>query len=909
MNTLNSVVCWLCAIFLVCHLAANAASPGAPYNLRSYDKVNPLGTDNLPYFGWYVSDPDNNEIQSAYQVLVASSLAKLNANQGDVWDSGKVLSRKQNYVYFEGKPLQAATSYYWKVRTWDKDGNIGIYSSASTYKTGLLTNADWKGAKWIKRNTTEGDDYTYFRKKIALPGKPIRSATAYIAVCHSCELYVNGRLIGKEFDNHYPQYAYYQAWDIREALSSGSENAIACLTHWYGGGQGRATGSRGLLMKIIIEYNDGTSVIVGTDGRWKEIQAEQWVTGQPQRNGEGNGRVEKIDSRKALARWNELNFDDSRWQQATEIGEHPAAPWTGVLRADLTRVIEEEIKPVSVASLERGRYVIDLGKIYPGSFKINFAGGTSGDTIKMLGGYVLNNDGTVSPKINQGTNMRYYFIHNGAESVFNPAVYLGMRYLQVDNSPNVLNAGNVRFICRHFELDQARSNFNSSNLMLNRVWELMCHSLIAGAQEGFVDTPTREKGSFLNDGCSQAVPAMSTMGDRTMNNRVLHEFLESQDQYWPDGRLNAVYPNVDGARDIPDYTQLFLIWVWDYYMQTGNIKFIQDNYQKLKKIAEYVNAYRNETTGLIHKLKGGDGQYEFGIIDWPVSMRYGYDMSVESRTVVDVYAYADFDLISKMAALTGHADDGKDYKARAASIKTAINSRLINKDGVYIDGLNHDLSQSAHVSQHANIYPLAMGIVPPANFSNVVETIKDRKMNVGMESLRWLPEALGQADEGPHLIDLYTNTEWDGWAKTVSLGGTVTWESWCANQNNDSMSHPWGAIGLLAMQQYMLGIQPLMPGHELVSIKPLDFGDKLTFVRGSLPTDKGDVGVYWNRTDNSFSITVSLPVNVTARVYVPKCSAKGSSIRVDGIEFSAKEEGNYLYVENIGSGVHTFERR
>ncbi len=902
----NFCLFWLLSVLLPFRLIA--ASPDAPYNLRSFDKTNPVGTDNAPYFGWYIADPDDNEIQSAYQVLVASSLTVLNSDNGDIWDSGKVSSRKQNYVYAEGKRLLSATRYYWKVRTWDKDGNVSPYSATSIFETGLLTNADWVGAKWLKRNTNDDDDYTYFRKKVALPGKTIQRAIVYIAACHSYELYINGRFIGKGFDNHYPQYSYYHAWDISSSLSPDSENAIACLTHWYGGGQGRATGARGLLMKVIIEYTDLTSTIIGTDGTWKQVRAEQWVSGQPQRNGEGIGRVEKIDSRQVITGWNELNFNDSGWQSATEIGEHPVAPWTGVLRADLTRVIEEEIKAASVTNLGGGKYVIDLGKIYPGSFKINFSGGTPGDTIKMYGGYVLNRDGTVSRKINQGTNMDFYFIHNGGKSVFNPYVYLGMRYLQVNNSPNVLNADNVRFICRHFELDPARSDFNSSSPMLNSVWKLMCHSLIAGAQEGFVDTPTREKGSFLSDGWSQAVPAMSTMGDRTMNLRVLREFLDSQDQYWPDGRLNAVYPNVDGARDIPDYTQSYLVWVWDYYMQTGNTEFLKTNYSRLKKIANYVYAYRDDTTGLIHRLKGGNGLYEFGIIDWPVSMRYGYDMSVESRTVVDVYAYADFDIISKIAEIIGNDTDRDNYQSKANAIKTAINSRLINNDGVYIDGLNHDQSQSKHISQAANICPLAMGIVPSTNIKPVVEEIKNRKMNVGMICLRWLPEALGQADQGAHLVDLYTNTEWDGWAKTILLGGTVTWESWCANLNNDSMSHPWGAVGLLAMQQYMLGIQPLNPQHELIKVKPLDFGDRLSFVRGVLPTDKGDISVAWNKDRSHFSMTITIPDNITAKVYIPRLGSNGVLINVDGVEVQGKEDGNYLCLENIGSGVHTFER-
>jgi alpha-L-rhamnosidase len=910
-KTLKSLLHLVTIVFLtsITTLAAKATAPNAPSNLRCSDKSNPIGTDAKPYFGWMVTDPDNNEIQSAYQVLVSSTISGLNNDHGDIWDSEKTPSRLQNYIALQGQPLQSATRYYWKVRTWDKDGNVSPYSSPAFFETGLLSNSDWAGAKWIRRNTTDGDDYTYFRKKLsAFPHKTIQRAVIYIAACHSYELYINGKFIAKGFDNHYPAYSYYNAWDVSEALAGGSENVIACLTHWYGGGQGRATGARGLLLKAIVDFTDGTKATFGTDSSWRQIQAPQWVPGQRQRNSEGIGRVEKFDSRKIIDHWNGTDFDDSSWKYATEIGSHPVAPWTGTLRPDLTRVIENEIKPASVVDLGGGRYVIDLGKIFAGSFKISFRGGHAGDTIRMYGGFALNADGTVSKKLNQETNLNFYFIHNGAHSVFNPYVYLGLRYLQVENAPNALTAGDVSFVCRHFELDSSHSSFQSSNAMLNNVWDLMIQSLMVGAQEGFVDTPTREKGSFLGDGWSQAVPALSTMYDRVMNLRVLNEFLDSQHQYWPDGRLNAVYPNVDGARDIPDYTQSFLVWVWDYYMQTGNIDFLKANYEKLKKVADYVDCYKNKTTGLIQKLEGGSGPYLYGIIDWPVGMRYGYDMSATSRTVINAYAYADFDILSKIAETIGKKTDTGIYQSKADSIKKAMNALLINPQGVYIDGLNDDRTPSSHVSQHANIFPLAFNMVPAANRASVIAEIKKREMNVGMICLRWLPEALGQANQGPHLFDLYTNTSWDGWAKTIALGGTVTWESWDANVTNESMSHPWGAVGLLAMQNYMLGIQSLKPQNEFVQIKPLDFGDRLSYVRGSYATDQGDILVHWVKNSNSFSLEVTIPVNIIAKVYVPRLGAETTSIRVDGVVTNGQVDGDYLYLENIGSGKHTFER-
>lgn len=884
-------------------------SAQAPTNLRAFDRQNPLGTGEVPYFGWHVNDRDNYEIQTAYQILVASNRASLEKGEADMWNSGKVLSGNQNYVYFEGAKLKPSTRYYWKVRTWDKDGNASSFSEVAWFETGLFSSNDWSGAAWIRGSENSGDDFTYFRKMVSLPGKTIQSATLFISACHSYDFYVNGKLAGKGFNHHYPQYSYYQAWDITDMLSSGAENIFACLTHWYGGGQGRAAGESGLLVKAVIRYTDSTESVIVSNNSWKQAQAEQWVTGQKQRNGEGIGRIEAIDSRLMTGDWNLIRYDDSGWEAAHEKGIHPVSPWTGTLNPDLARLIEQEIKPVSVKRSESGKYIIDLGKIYAGSFKINFKNGGQGDTIKMYGGFVLDSDGTVSKKLNQQTNMDFVFIHNGESAVFQPYVYLGMRYLQIENWSGELSMHDISFVSRHYEMEPQRSEFFSSVPMLNSVWNLMQHSLVVGSQEGFVDTPTREKGAFLGDSWSQSVPALSVMYDRIMSLRSLNEFLTSQDQYWPDGRLNAVYPNADGARDIPDYTQSFLVWVWDYYLQTGNLEFLKTNYLRLKKIADYMYRYRNDTTGLIHRLEGGNGPYKYGIIDWPAGMRYGYDMDVDSRTVINAYAYAGFDILSKIADVTGNNSDAKAFRAKATDMEKAVNSRLINKGGVYTDGIYADGRQSDHVSQHANIMPVALGIVPESNRNMVVSEIKNQKMSVGMVCLRWLPDALGNAGEGAHLVELYTNPEWDGWAKTIKQGGTVTWESWDAPMKNESLSHPWGAVGLLGIQKYMLGIEPLKPQHEYIRVKPLDFQGKLQSVNGIYPTDRGNIVLNWNDSKKGFILTITIPVNITARVYVPRLDKKGSTIVFNGRKVNGSVEGDYLFLDHIGSGTHIFERK
>lgn len=63
-------------------------------------------------FSWIVNDTDRNEIQSAYEIVVSDAI-----NEEELWDSGKVSSSKQAYIKYNGKALQEAHAYRWKVKT------------------------------------------------------------------------------------------------------------------------------------------------------------------------------------------------------------------------------------------------------------------------------------------------------------------------------------------------------------------------------------------------------------------------------------------------------------------------------------------------------------------------------------------------------------------------------------------------------------------------------------------------------------------------------------------------------------------------------------------------------------------------------------------------------------------------
>ncbi|WP_100612782.1 sulfatase-like hydrolase/transferase [Confluentibacter lentus] len=94
--------------------------------------------DAKPEFGWTV--PLTSKIQSAYQILVASSEKIIDANNGDVWDSGQVRSGASTNVEYQGKPLENGKNYFWKVRIWDDENRLVEYSNSQEFSFGEHTN-------------------------------------------------------------------------------------------------------------------------------------------------------------------------------------------------------------------------------------------------------------------------------------------------------------------------------------------------------------------------------------------------------------------------------------------------------------------------------------------------------------------------------------------------------------------------------------------------------------------------------------------------------------------------------------------------------------------------------------------------------------------------------------------------
>jgi alpha-L-rhamnosidase len=369
--------------------------------------------------------------------------------------------------------------------------------------------------------------------------------------------------------------------------------------------------------------------------------------------------------------------------------------------------------------------------------------------------------------------------------------------------------------------------------------------------------------------------------------------------------VNAVYPNGDGKRDIPDFTEMYAGWVWRYYLMTGDRTLLARLYPVLVNVANYVWTYRNAPTGLITNLAGGSGDYLYGIVDWPLSSRFGYDMTTAARTTVNILAVDVLQSAASAALALGRpASEAQVQSQRASDLTAAINAKLRRADGIYVDGLTAAGAQSANASQHANSYAIAYRIAPTSDWPAIAGYVASLGMKQGPMTAHWLLKALGDADMADIVVSRLRDANGLGWANILAQRGTFTWESWTAPAEGISESHGWGSQAVVDFVETLLGVRVTSPGAATVAIVlPRTV---LGFARGTVPTQRGSVAVDWQHAPNgALSVTITVPVNMRAQVSLPVAAAARPSAMGEGAPvLLSVQDGRASY--DVGSGRTQF---
>lgn len=256
-----------------------------------------------------------------------------------------------------------------------------------------------------------------------------------------------------------------------------------------------------------------------------------------------------------------------------------------------------------------------------------------------------------------------------------------------------------------------------------------------------------------------------------------------------------------------------------------------------------------------------------------------------------------------MALALGREEDVRQFQREAQRVKAQINQLLFDtKRGIYRDGL-----EGEHASLHANMFPLAFGLVTDRATSSVVEFIRSRGMACSVYGAQFLLDALYQAGEDDYALSLLASTGVRGWYDMIRAGSTITLEAWGKRfKPNLDWNHAWGASPANIIPRKLVGVEPLEPGFRKIAITP-QIGN-LDWLEAVIPTIRGAVSVaYSQKEQDVFVMQIELPANSEGCISLPPM-LRHQKIYVDGERWkgavSQKGERKQLW---IGSGQHIIE--
>ncbi|MEY4387315.1 MAG: hypothetical protein RLY20_2598 [Verrucomicrobiota bacterium] len=300
--------------------------------LRCESRVNPLGIDaTSPRLSWQLDADARDAAQTAYQILVASSEAKLKEGAADLWDSGKVVSDASVLVSYAGKPLASHGECFWKVRVWDEHGKASAWSKPAYWGMGLLAPADWH-AKWIgldganETNLFTGTSWiwfpegnaavnaplgtNWFRRVVTIPAnRKVKRAVFQYTGDNECRGWLDIFDLGARNDFHVVKWN-----DITTRLEPGKTYVFGLVAVNKGDVAKNDPNPAGAVGLLTIEFTEGEPMVFPTDEHWKV-------------------------SRTLEKDWNTVGFDDSKWVAAKVLGPVGMQPWGE------TRVPEDRTLP------------------------------------------------------------------------------------------------------------------------------------------------------------------------------------------------------------------------------------------------------------------------------------------------------------------------------------------------------------------------------------------------------------------------------------------------------------------------------------------------------------------------------------------------------------------------------------
>lgn len=752
----------------------------------------------------------------------------------------------------------------------------------------------------------------YFRHTFAVASVPA-DATLYIAGPRSVKVWLNGQMVESvESDTSSPLGMHVFAVPVAKSLRTG-KNTIAIEAVRGRGVTGFAnsalvrqqTFGQVLVAKIVPKpLNVNGTALMMSDATWKSsaTTAKGWETaGFDDAGWSAVQSIGGIESSVDLFQWNADAglYDWPGYDGISGYLAHMKIPARGILAtyvgpgqfvhlkalmpaASHSATDEFEVKMPSATwtGAEAPSVFLDFGREVTGRVEIVSdsdapaavtiqMGESESEALKVP--YLGVNQLTIPP---HGTG-------HGPKSAF--------RYVKVQfvGGGHVMRFKSIHVDDIYYPVKYAGS-FESSDELLNRIWETGAYTAHLCMQDGVWDASKRDRGRWMGDTDVSGRVIEDVFGERPLMEDTLD-------------RLMGPAPVDQHVNGIPGYSSFWFTEVADYYRHTGSKEFLEREHARMVQLLNYVDRefdargiYANKTNVWLY-------------VDWSPELNGD---TPETRRATTLEFYRAYKEASWLLGQLGDTANAEKYEARAKVIKDASQKYLL-------DPATDTFGDRWQTNAAAVIGGAADPDQYDAIWDHVLSHVGHEKYNALIITPYYNYYVIRAMAEMGHRKDAL---DWirQYWGGMLAEGATSFWEgydpSWYKEDFHSSLqadnrsgyfvslAHGWSSGPTAWLMEEVLGIQPTGEGFSTVDIRP-DLVD-LQWAKGAEPTPQGLLKVDARRDGAGVAIAVDIPEGVVARVAVPVNSSNAHVLVNGKTQDAVASEGGKRMIVTLTEAGH-----
>ena len=699
-----------------------------------------------------------------------------------------------------------------------------------------------KHASWIRMRNAASTVVPVFRKTFSL-SKPAKTATLEVTCAGVYEATLNGRRVG-EFIlapgwTEYSKRLQVQSYDVTDQLLQDNVLEVCVGNGWFRRTNAPWTGTSNpdeflpamLIAALHVTYQDGSEDVIVTDDTW--LASESMITLS------GIFIGEDVDATK------EPVFE------AAEVTDYPKDI---LIPQEGPQVREQEvIWPCKSFRTPKNEWVIDFGQNLTGYMYFEMDA-RAGERLSLSTAEVLDREGNFyTANYRSARSQLHYVCREGWQSYKPKLTFFGFRYLRIDEAPEGFTADQIHAIVLHSEMTRT-GWLSSSDPMLNQLF-----SNILWSQKGnYLDIPTDcpqrdERYGWTGDGQIFCRAGSYQYDVRQFFKKWLADLRAAQRS---NGWVPEVIPSLTAYKPGgAGWSDAVTIIPWQLYETYGDVSFISDTYDAMKKWLAYI-----PTVSTTPDLFTGCWTYgDWLALDWPE----GY---VPANIEVSKRGYSNDDLVCSA------------FYANSVNIVIKV-GRILGQDVKEIEVLYERIREAYWKAfgdklntQTEKVLTLHFGLAkdPGTLADALAKQVRDcgMKLQTGLVGTPYLLHELSRFGYHDVAWSLLLRKEYPGWLYSVSKGATTVWEHWDGIKpdgtfwDDDMNSYNHYAYASVADWVFGVacGIKPITPGFAKVRIEPHP-DERLNSLCATLDTVHGRICSGWRYVEDGMRYEIEVPVD------------------------------------------------